>query len=224
MTPENFLLSIGVILIVFLLVFLLWPSQQKRNNRKKKREKQVKEEKDWPAINQRLEKNIHRLKNEIEGLQKVEKELRKEIAVEKMYNAKLKDKIAQERGWQEKEKGDFDKKGKELQRVKMELQKIQEDFSKEHSLNLRLERELNEHKNQVKDLNEQRRAAELDAAHVKANNDQLRQDLTKIKAENIELTKKERDTQWIARSEYDSLNQQLKEAQKKLERITREMK
>ena len=148
--------------------------------------------------------------------------MEKQLLVEKAKAKKFQEKLSQERQWHEKEQSTVDKKGKEFQQLKKELSKIQEISSKEHALNLRLEKGLKELKGENDALNQKRRAVESENAQLKAKMDNYRRETAQLKKENAELNKKKEDVSWIAKSEYERVARLLKEKEMDLERIPRE--
>ena len=83
-------------------------------------------------------------RQELEAIQKNEKEAQKELLLFKEKTKKLQEKLSQERGWQEKEQADVDKRSKEIHTLKDDLKKAEENIGTEHSQRLLLEREAKE--------------------------------------------------------------------------------
>jgi len=101
------------------------------------------------------------------------------------------------------------------------LLKVQENNSKEHSANIRLEHERKESKQQLDSLNEQRRSIEAEKGQMAAKIENNRNEIVQLKKENAVLSKKEEDVNWITKSEYERVAKLLKEKEKELDRIKR---
>jgi chromosome segregation ATPase len=217
----------GVILTVALFI-LVFSFSGEKGKLKRRRGKAVKEieapKKDWEETAMRLEKRVQSLKGEAALSQKREKDLEYQITVEKVKVKKLQEKLSQEREWHQKEQAVLDNKGKEFARVKEELNKSQEAFSREHMENLRQKAGIQELKEQIESLNGQRRAAEAESAHLKARLEIQRREMAQLKAEYMELKKKKEDTVWVVKSDYERIERLLREKEKEIERIQRESK
>jgi len=216
---------IGVVFIALLLVIVfLIPSDKKiKKKQKKTQEESLLKQKDWEQKALRLEKHVQSLRNEILVFQKDEKVRDRELAVEKVKVKKLEEKLSQERQWHEKEQAAVDKKGQEFRELKTELGKVQESFSREHAANIRLERVLKEMKGQMDDLNGQRRSVESEHAQLKARRENDRKEIAQLKKDVAQLSKKNEDVQWVARSEHEKTLQLLKAKEKEIQRLEREL-
>jgi len=224
MFSLNFIAGIGIIFIVISLgVLFLMPGGKKPKKRRKKDPTENQQQKDWKQAAVRLEKHTYSLRGKLASFEKKEKAWEKQLMVEKARNEKLQEKLSRERGWHEKEQRTLDKRGEEFQELKTELLKVQENFGKEHALNLRLQRELESLKRENDSGNDQRRALESENAQCKAKMQNYRMEIAHLKKENAELTKKKEDTSWVAKSDYAKLEKLLQEKEKELERIKREL-
>ena len=86
---------------------------------------------------------------------------------------------------------------KEFDDLKDELTKLQDVSGKEHGIRLRLEHELKEVKEENDEINEKRRRLELEIKKLNTVNGEHRKEISQLKKDNIELTKKEDDMNWI---------------------------
>ena len=223
MSFVNFIVLMAIVLILILLgVLFYWPIEKKDAKKKKISKEEEPKQKDWQQTAQRLEKHIHALRGELEIPQHKEKAGEKQILIEKAKNKKLEEKVAQERGWHETEQKEMDKRIKEMGDLKEEFMKLQGIFTAEHAVNLRQERELKDLKRERDSLNDQRRALEAENAQAKAELGNYKKDLSQFKRENMELMKKKEDTVWIAKSDYEKLQQLVNEKDKELQRMKRE--
>ena len=123
--PVEFLLVVGVVLILILLgiIFLIPGEKKSKKNKKKDQEELLLRQKDWEQKAIRLEKHVQSLRAEILTFQKNEKVNEKELTVERVKVKKLQEKLSQEREWHKKEQNVIDKRGKESQQLKTELVK-----------------------------------------------------------------------------------------------------
>ena len=135
---------------------------------------------------------------------------------------KLQEKLSQERQWYKKEQNAADKKGEEAFELKAELVKIQENFAKEHAINIRLQRELKESNQQIDGLRAQCREVDGENIRLKTKMEVDQKEMAQLKKKVVELSKKEEDTQWIAKSEYERVTRLLSQKEKELQRMIRE--
>jgi len=115
----------------------------------------------------------------------------------------------------------LDKLGKEKNRLKMELMKVQEESAREHASIIRLERELKAQKKQCDDLANQKRHGENEIKQLESNCEESRKEIVELKKEVAQLSKKQDEETWITKSEYNKLDQKLKQAEKEIERMNR---
>jgi len=224
MTVE-FLLITGVVLILILLgIIFLIPGEKKGKRVKKKlQEELVQQKQDLEKKASSLERHVRSLRERILALQKSEKANEKVLMVERVKVKKFQEKLSQEREWHKKEQNAIDKREKESYQLRTELGKIQESFSKEHTLNIRMEREIKDLKQKSDSLNDQRRMIESENARLKAKGENDKKEIAHFKKEIAQLSKKDEDAQWIAKSEYDRVARLLEEKEKELRRMEREL-
>lgn len=222
----NFVVILGLVLILVLLGVLLFIPTEGRLTRKQKKQKMLEEQKqqDWEKKALRFEKAAQSLRQQVEDLQKSEKQLENSLVLERAKVKKFQEKLTQERQWQEREEEAGDKKGKELQRVKEELLKSQEQFAAEHGLTLRLQAELKTLKHDYDALLDDKRKLETENAQMDARMQNLRSDVAHLKKDLKEITKTNEDTQWVAKTEYDAILKKYKEKDKEVERMARDLK
>lgn len=221
MPSIDLFVILGVILILVSLgVLFLMPASRGRRVKKRKRGNPAKireeDNKDWRAVSLKLEKYIQTLREEIEELQKAERIKERELIRKKEKNKKLQEKLAQERGWHDREQKDIDRNIKEVHRTRQEMIELEKDLDGEHSSRLKRERESKDLKRDFETLNEQKREGDSELIKVKVQAEQGRQEIRELKASNTELSKKHEDTTWVAKTEYDKLRRILKETEKEL--------
>ena len=163
------------------------------------------------------------MRNKILDLQKYEKVIEKELMVEKVKVRKFQEKLSQEREWYKKEQNTTDKKGEEFHKLKSELGEVQENFSKEHTVNIRLQRELKELNQQNDNFRDRCREIDGENIQLKTAGTNYRKEISQLKREVAQLSKKKEDTQWIAKSEYERVTQLLKKKEKELQQVEREL-
>jgi hypothetical protein len=222
------LILISLFLVFALLYVLLFVPGEYRKARKKKKESAAlpneAQKKELDDLRARFEKQIQHLKHDISGWERKDTLKEKELLLEKAKTEKFKEKILQERGWHEKEQGEIERRGKELQELKKELLQYQENYAHEHSQVIKLSHEVDDLKREFSVQSDQRRGAEAEAAMLKTKLDESRHEVVQLKRENIELNKKKEDTQWVAKSEVARLERMLIEKDKELERVKRIIK
>ena len=202
--------SLVVLLIVAYMVYSL--PEEIALNRKKKEKKErvgvpvvVVDEKNWKEIAGRWEKNNNALLGDLEKIKQEEKKFLRNIEDEKKISADLKDKLALEKGWREKEQANLDKFKAHEKDLKDQIIRTEKDLEREHSNRLRLERELQELKVKYDAVSEEKRASSTKAMSLESTVSQMGKDLKALRIENEELKKKREDIQWVAKSEYDQL-------------------
>ena len=223
MTVE-LLLVVGVVLILILLgiVFLIPGEKKGKKVKKNLQEELIQQKKDLEKKAASLERPVRSLREKILAYQKAEKTNEKTLMVERVKVKKFQEKLSQEREWHNKEQNVIDKREKEFRQLRTELEKIQESFSKEHTLNIRLEREMKDFKRQNDSLNDQRRMNEGENARLKAKGENDKKEIAHLKRDIAQLSKKNEDVRWIAKSEYDRVSRLLEEKEKELRRMERE--
>lgn len=218
------LLAIGVLLILVLLgtIFLLPVEKKEKKKKKRLLEESQQQKQELKQKVSKLTKHIRLMRERILTSQKKQKGHDRVLMVEKVKIKKLQEKLSQEREWHKKEENVDDKKGTELRQVKKELGKVQESSSKEHALTIRLERELKGLKGENDSLTEHRRSIEMENARLKGKGEEDRKQVVQLKSQVAELSKKEEDSQWIAKLEYERVARLLEEKKKELHRMERE--
>jgi len=212
-------LAIG---ISFILVGILF-SQNVRVSRKRRKRRLPKmekgENKDWQAVSLKLEKHIYALRKELVDFERREKNLEKELMIEKQKYAKSQEKLSQERGWKKKESSDIEKQGEVILRLKKDLTQVEHNLAREHGLRLRFERELKDLKDQIDSTIDEKRALEMEILKMKSQADVQRKEMLELREMNMKLSKKKEETAWVAKSEYQKLEEKLQETQKELEKL-----
>ncbi len=219
MPGSDLWVLLGVVFVAGLLAMLFFiPTEQRRaRNRQGESGRRTADDapqKDWQATALRLEKHIQDLRRQIDELQKSNKHWERETFIQSEKYKKLQEKMAQERNWQQKEAADFAKTSQQMKKLKEDRLSLEQSLGEEHGMRLRLERELRENKDEVSRLQELERQLNNQLEQLKAQAAVFRKDTAELRAVNAELSsqlaKKESDVQWVAKTEYDRLAQELK--------------
>lgn len=212
---------IGIVLVFMLLGVLLIIPGGKGSSRKRKphAQEEQKPEKDWQKVSLKLEKHIYELREQLEEAQKREKALSRDVLIHQEKYARLQEKSSQERKWQQKEEQDSDRQVKEFKRLKEDLQKAESTMEENHRARLILERESEELKRSLVGLKNDKIGLEAQVAKLEALSDTLRKELMELREMNKKLSKKQEETTFVSRVEFEKVQEQLKAAQKEVERL-----
>jgi len=218
MVPYEFIAFIGIIFIILILIILLIPAERRK---KKKRSEKTPEEqiKEWQNACLKLEKHVQALRSQVDTLQKKGKTLEKDLLLQQEKNKRLQEKLSQERGWQEKEHADVDKKAKEVHALKEEIKRLEANLEKEHGQRLSLEREAKELKESLVKETEAKRALDSQILKLKAQGEGYRDEIKELRETNQKLSQKQEEKTFVSKSEYEKLEQLLKEKEKELEKL-----
>ncbi len=225
MSPLIFIVAITVLFTAVLLgILFVVPANDKKSRKREKKSLNPQEEREWEDVVDRLEKHIVALRHQIAEHEKKEKHFEKDLSVEKAKNKQLQEKLAQEKGWREKENTVVEKSHQESDQIKKDLLKAQREFEEEHSLRLRLERQWTELKWEMDSLNNEKRALAAKVINLETNLEYYKKESAELKKVNAKLTKETSEVSWVAKTEFDKLEILYKEKEKELERLKREMK
>ncbi len=137
------------------------------------------------------------------------KRLQEELALEKSNEAgalqelsKLKIGIEKDKGAQENYKKGFDE-------LKDKLVKKDEEYEKELSLNLNLNKAVSEYKQRCESLEREKSDYSEKLRILEAHNKAYKEELKKQAELLRQLNKQNEDNQWVSRKEYDALKEQL---------------
>ncbi len=225
MSPTSLLASLVIFLVAMALCFLFMGSgglDKKARKRERKVLEKDPEEKGWEQATLRLEKHIVSLREKIAEFEKREKQHEKNLLVERHHVKHLKEKLAQEKNWRQQERSTLDASDQEFDRIKKDLLHTQRELENGHGEKLRLERELTEAKWELDALNQEKRQLSAKVMNLEANLDFFKKESAELKKTNAQLAKQTNEMDWIAKTEYDKLDQLYKQKEKELERIRRE--
>jgi chromosome segregation ATPase len=228
MSFVQMMMGVGILFIVLLLavLFVIPTDTRPVNGKRKKKEAPPEPEKkpETDAMISHLQRANHKLQEQLWQADHRIKELEKQNFVEQVKLKKVQEKLNQERGWQEREQTETEKKAKDFDRLKDEITELQKDFDREHGATLRLEGELRDERQRANQLAEERRRFEAETIKLQGEVRAKIDEIIALKKDNAGLKKKQDDVTWIAKSEFVKLEKQLKEKEKEIERLIRERK
>lgn len=111
----------------------------------------------------------------------------------------------------EKDKSSQENMKKEIYELKDKLVKKDQEYEKEFSLNLNLRKELGEYKQKSEILEKANREMAERLRILEAQNKAYQDELKNLNQEIVELKKKNEDSQWVSKKEYDQLTTLLKD-------------
>ena len=114
-----------------------------------------------------------------------------------------------------------EKKIQEARQLKENLTKVENELDGEYALRLKSERELKEMSQSFESLEKERRDVAAKLLKAEAEAESFRKALSEQKKINAELAKKNEETGWVAKAEYEKLERLLKEKEKEIERLAR---
>ncbi len=211
---DMFVLIALLLIFILLGILFLLPTEKRPVFGGQPRVEAPEEHKDWQAASLKLEKHILTLRHDIDDLKKKEKHLERDLAIEKDKNAKLQEKLSQERGWQKKETDDIDKKNREIIQLQTDLKKSEQGLEREHAQRLTLEREMREAKEAMTAANELKNSLEIQIAKLQAWADNYRGEISQLKEQNSKLSKETDEATFVVKSEYSRIEKLLKDTQK----------
>ncbi|MBF0479508.1 MAG: hypothetical protein HQL26_08495 [Candidatus Omnitrophica bacterium] len=216
-------IALITLIIVAMIAIYLVPEQKKSAKKKAakvKPEELPKEQKDWKEACLKLEKHVQAAREQIGKLEKESAAKDKLILIEQAKLKKLDERLEQERVWHKKEEQDITKRKEEMQKLKTDLTHLQETYSHEHGQNIRMEKELAELRRLTADQEEIRRKLDTDNMRLNAEVEGLKVQVNDLRRKNQELSQEKKDTEWVAKTDYLQLEQQVKELKARLARST----
>lgn len=222
------LFAVAAVILILLLagVLYLLPSEKMSKKKWKRLVEKAGEDtqKDWREACLKMEKHIHALRGQIEQGKVREKNFEKEVLIQKTKNKKMQEKLSQERGWQEKELTEVEKRTDAMVRLRQDLQTAEQDLHKEHGDRLRLERELKEIKESLATANNVQRSLETQIAKGQAQAENDRKEIMNLRVDNAKLSKQHDEVTWIAKSEYVKLEKQLRQIEQDFAKFKSQVK
>jgi chromosome segregation ATPase len=217
--------AISIIFLMGLVIFIYQlPTDKMPKKKRPPPPPPPNKEKDWEGISRRWEKNNAVLVNEIEALKKDRKLLLEKLDDDKKIIREQNEQLAREKAWREKEILVVEKVKNVDHELKDELKKAQKALDEEHSVKLRLDRDLQEHKINLSNFKDENRALSIKLMSTEKELEIAGKELRELKRTNTELKKQKEDIQWVAKTDYDEVKMKLKQAESELARLTRDQK
>jgi chromosome segregation ATPase len=214
---------LGFILLMSLAIFIyMLPADKMPKRKRNPPPPPPVKEKDWETIAKRWEKGNALLQNEIESLKKERKSFLDKLDDNKKVMYEQTEQLAREKAWREKETQIMTKVKNVDHELKDDIKKLEKTIDEEHSLRLRLERDLQEFKIKTSKLTDQERALTVKIMTLEKELDVANKELRELKRTNTDLKKQKEDIQWVAKSDYDELVMKLKKVESELGRLNRD--
>ena len=211
-----------VILMSFAIVIYRIPADRLLKRKKAPPPLPPVKEKDWEGIAKRWEKNNTFLMNDIEALKKDRKSFIDKLEDSQKIIREQAEQLSREKAWREKETQVMTKVKNVDHELKDEIKRSQNALNDEHSLRLRLERDLQEFKIKAGALSEIERSLTIKVMTLEKELELTTKEVRQLKNTNTELKKLKEDIQWVAKSDYDELAMKHKKVESELGRLTRD--
>ena len=216
-----------ILLMVLAIAIYIMPADAPKNKIKEKEKRPelipdpalLVKQRDWEVIAHRWEKQNNALLGEIEKLKGDHKKTLQEIDAQKGEHKELMDKLSLEKSWREKEQVTMEKFKTHEKEFKDQIYRTEGDLEKEHSLRIRIERDLQDLKIKHDETVEEKRQLAIKATSLETTLTQTSKELKELKRENVELGRKREDIQWVAKSEHDELRKVLLEKEQEIARL-----
>lgn len=218
------MISFAVLMGLAIAIYLM-PSDAPAKKKKEKRPELIPDptlvakQKDWENIAHRWEKQNNALLGDIEKLKGDQKKSAQELEAQKAQNKELVDKLSLEKSWREKEQVTIEKFKHHEKDFKDQIYRTEQEVEKEHSNRIRLERELQDLKIKHDEVVEEKRQSTVKAMSLETSLNAANKELKELRAQNIELSRRKEDIQWVAKTEFDSLKLLLQAKEQELARL-----
>ncbi len=229
MSTKDLIIVFSVLCIVVFIVFtIFFPPEESRRRKRRKleapQETLSKEEKGWQEAAFRLKEHVIKHKQEILALKEEEKQLREKIKDEEQKTQKFEEKLKREKQWLAEQESSLDRRTKEMRHVKIDLTKAQTDREHEYSLRLAAERDKKEIQVALEKLTKERNDLVLKVTNLEFILRTQKEELADLRKTNASLQKKKEEDQWVAKSEFDKLEMQLKQKEKEIQKLHDDLK
>lgn len=225
------LIGICVLGLIVLGAWLVSLGDESNNVSKKKKKKRDPEQmpktvddKDWIQETKRLERQLNGAHKKIESLEQQIAQKDAKIDLQNKQAEDLLKKLSQEKSWREKEE-DFTHKSREREKnVHLRLKQIQQELSDKESSFILQERELRHYKKEHSDLTNKNRQLETKVMRFEEALSKKESELRDCRRENRDLSKKKEAEVWVAKEEYELLQEKLKDIQARIKHMDEEKK
>ena len=219
-TRDLIILMCVFVVVVFAVILFVFPEQAAKFRKKKKSEKGV-SKKNWQKEALSLEKYVQSLKKEIEKWRNERQKILKDLALAKMRNKKLQDKIVQEREWIQREETTLEKKDSEINQLTKDTTKAQQELEHEYSLKLKAEREVANLKSDLDSIKEEKRQLSMKLIKSESELSRSLKECQEFKKSNAQLHKQNEEVSWVSKKEFERLEKLLQQKEKEIERLAR---
>jgi len=224
MDTKDLIIVFSILCVVVFIVFAIFFPAEENRKRKKKRpeepEEQISsEEKKWQEAAFRLKEYVTRYKQEINDLKKEEQKLKERIKEEEQKGQKFEEKLKREKQWLTEQESSLDRRTKEMRQFKMELTKAESDREHEYSLRLASDREKKDIQSDLEKMTKEKNDLVLKVTNLEFTLRTQKEEIVELRKANAVLQKKKDEEQWIAKSEFDKLEQLLKQKDKEIQKL-----
>jgi len=223
--PTRDLVIVFVVLcvVVFVVFAYFFPAEESQRRRRRRIEElppeTSREEKEWREAALRLKENVIKHQREIEDLEKEVQKLKELLKGEEEKGQKIEEKLKREKQWLADQEVSMERRSKEARHMKIELTKAQTDREHEYSLRLAGEREKKGIQEDFEKLTKEKNDLLLKVTNLEFNLRTQKEELLDLKKANAGLQKKKDEEQWVAKSEFEKLEKQLKEKEKEIQKL-----
>jgi hypothetical protein len=145
--------------------------------------------------------------------------IKSELELAKKKESDLKEELERLKGWDNKEHTDLEKVKKENLQLKEELTNKEKEAEKEFAINLNLNKELREYKEKFVSLEKEKREMVDEARMLNAQISGLQKEVDRQNKIISEMKKKEQESEWISKREYNELKKELEVKKEELKRL-----
>ena len=166
-----------------------------------------------------LENQIISLKAELERLSAEYVKAQDELEVTKKQESDLREELNRQKEWYTRDQLELEKLKKENAAFKESLISKEKDLESEFSLNLNLNNELKEAKGRLESLEKINREMSEKIRTLEAQITGYNKEIERQNTIISEMKKKEQESEWISKSEYNALKKQLEEKEELLKKL-----
>lgn len=166
-----------------------------------------------------LENQIISLKAELVRLSAEYVKAQDELEVTKKQGSDLREELSRQKEWYNREQAELGKVKKDNLVIKESLINKEKDLESEFSLNLNLNNELKEAKQRLESLEKENREMSDKIRTLEAQITGYNKEIERQNTIISEMKKKEQESEWISKSEYNELKGQLEAKEQELKRL-----
>jgi hypothetical protein len=224
MSTKDLIIVFSILCVIVFVVFaIFFPVEESRRRKKRRLEATevplFQDEKKWQETAFRLKEYAVKYKQEVSDLKREEQRLKEKIKEEEQKAQKFEEKLKREKQWLAEQESSLDRRTKEMRNVKIDLTKAQTDREHEYSLRLAADREKKEIQADLEKMTKEKNELVLKVTNLEFLLRTQKEELVDLRKTNASLQKKKDDEQWIAKSEFDKLEMQLKQKEKEIQKL-----